>query len=219
MLSRCGATYRHVSGSFHISFEILFNCPSGYLCAIGLWTYLGLGGLYSRIQLEILIQLTLFVLNHHVIAYGPVALFGILFQAVSAKRGEVLRTPHLRPLSKTDSARPLPVSFAITSGIAFAFFSCPYYDVSLQGVPVPRPNRWVPEAPGEPGQRKTYIDQHSGTSRVYRDTKSHSAISGSQVACASPEHIVACHGLLRRQSQVIPMPAYTYRTVRMPEKP
>lgn len=74
-----------------------------------------------------------------VFAYGTVALFGCLFQENSARRVEALSAPHLRTLSGTDSARPLPVSLAVTSGIAVAFFSCPYYNALLQGVPVPRP--------------------------------------------------------------------------------
>lgn len=69
--------------------------------------------------------------------YGTVALFGPLFQAGSSRYVEVLPVPHLRTVARADSVRPVPVSLAGTSGIAFAFFSCPYYDVSVQGVPFP----------------------------------------------------------------------------------
>lgn len=74
-----------------------------------------------------------------VFAYGAVALFGCLFQGNSARHVEALPAPHVDPVSRADSARPTPVSLAATSGIAFAFSSCPYYDASLQGVPVPGP--------------------------------------------------------------------------------
>lgn len=74
-----------------------------------------------------------------VFAYGAVALFGFLFQGNSAGHVEALPAPHVGRVSPIDSARPLPVSLAATSGIAFAFSSCPYYDASLQGVPAPGP--------------------------------------------------------------------------------
>lgn len=61
-----------------------------------------------------------------VFAYGTVALFGRPFQGSSATHVEVLSAPHFPDLSIRDSARPLPVSLAVTSGIAFAFFSCAY---------------------------------------------------------------------------------------------
>lgn len=77
--------------------------------------------------------------NQRVFTYGPIALLGEPFQAASAARVEVLTAPHLTALSSDDSAWPAPLSLAVTRGIAFAFSSCPYYDVSLQGVPVPGP--------------------------------------------------------------------------------
>lgn len=61
-----------------------------------------------------------------VFAYGTVALFGRPFQGSSAGHVEALPAPHFPVLSGGDSARPLPVSLAVTSGIAFAFFSCAY---------------------------------------------------------------------------------------------
>lgn len=45
---------------------------------------------------------------------------------------------------------------------------------------------------------------HAGSSRVYRDRKSHWAISGSKAPCAYPEHIAAWHDLPRCLSQAIP---------------
>lgn len=77
--------------------------------------------------------------NHHVFAYGTVVLFGYLFQGNSAIRVEVLPSPHVDTVSRADSARPVPVSVAPTSGIAVAFSSCPYHDASPQGVPFPGP--------------------------------------------------------------------------------
>lgn len=73
--------------------------------------------------------------NQHIFAYGAVALFGLLFQASSARCVEVLPVPHLSYLSERDSGWPLPVSLAVTSGIAFAFFSCPYWNALVRGVP------------------------------------------------------------------------------------
>lgn len=64
--------------------------------------------------------------SQRVFAYGTVALFGRPFQGSSAEHVEALSVPHLPFLSERDSARPVPVSLAVTSGIAFAFFSCAY---------------------------------------------------------------------------------------------
>lgn len=59
-LSCCGGTDRHVSGSFHMPHGILFAFCSNYCFSIGLRTYLGLGGLHSRIGPEISVRPTLF---------------------------------------------------------------------------------------------------------------------------------------------------------------
>lgn len=75
-----------------------------------------------------------FTANQHILAYGAVALFGLLFQASSAGCVEVLAVPHVPPVSRRNSAWPMPVSIASTTGIAVAFFSCSYYDASLQSV-------------------------------------------------------------------------------------
>lgn len=72
-----------------------------------------------------------------------------------------------------DSVRSLRFSFAINKRIAFAFFSCPYLDASIQGVPFPS---------GILAEAKT---------------KSHSEILGSKAACAYPKHIATCCVLRR----------------------
>ena len=48
-------------------------------------------------------------------------------------------TPHSPTVSRGGSVCPLPVSLAVTKGIPFGFFSSPYYDVSVRGVPIPSP--------------------------------------------------------------------------------
>lgn len=118
---------------------------------------------------------------HRVFAYGAVALFGCLFQGNSAGHVEALPAPHVDPVSGTDSARPLPVSLAATSGIAFAFSSCPYHDASPQGVPAPGPvGRRVTCFPGGAGSESDGIGgQGTGAPGLTPGTKSHSEIPGS----------------------------------------
>ena len=74
-----------------------------------------------------------------------------------------VRTPKIR----RPSVWPPPRSLATTCGISVDVFSCPYLDVSVQGVPRVRA--------GFP----------------------HSEISGSMRMCRSPELIAACRVLLR----------------------
>lgn len=123
-----------------------------------------------------------------------------------------LPAPHLLAVSRLDSAWPLPVSLAATSGIAVAFSSCRYHDASPPGVPFPGERRHVP---GLFVQARVNRSRGGspGIPRVYRGPKSDSEIPGSEIACVSPGHIAACHVLLRRAGRAIPMPAFAYRTV------
>ena len=120
----------------------------------------------------------------HGYAYGAITLYGPAFQPRSASRGRRRRdpaTPHPPWVSPRGSVCPLPLSVAPTQGIPIGFFSSPYLDASVRGVPAPCPERrWLP------------------TGR-----KSHSAIPGSTATCAYPGLIAACHGLPRRPSRAI----------------
>lgn len=116
------------------------------------------------------------------------------------------------------SAWSLPVSVALTPGIAVAFFSCPYYNALLQGVPVPGPvvrSLHGIRPCGFPPRTKN--GQVAGTPRLTRGTKSHSETPGSQIACVFPGRIAACRVLHRRQGRVILLSASAYRTLRMSE--
>lgn len=115
-----------------------------------------------------------FPASQRTLAYGAVALFRLLFQASSAVYVEALAVPHLPSLSGRNSAWPLPVSIAFTTGIAVAFFSCTYYDASLQCVG-PR----EPVFPRVPVQARSFAGSVSRVTRFYRVAKSHSEISGS----------------------------------------
>ena len=86
------------------------------------------------------------------------------------------QTSHLYYVSTTDSNCSFPFSIAFTHGIAFAFFSSPYLDASIQEVPYPF------------------------GSLAETSMRSHSAIFGSKAACASPKLIATCYDLPRQLS-------------------
>ena len=94
-------------------------------------------------------------------------------------------TPHPPCITARCSVWTLPLSVAPTNGIAFAFFSCGYSDVSFPRVPAP-----IRERPR-------------------RDRISHSGIPGSTAPCASPGLFAAWHALLRRPSRAIHRPGYS----------
>ena len=70
-------------------------------------------------------------------AYGTLTLCGRLSHAVQLDTSDLDASPNPR-----DPERPLvwppPRSLATTSGISVDVFSCPYLDVSVQGVPLIR---------------------------------------------------------------------------------
>ena len=94
-----------------------------------------------------------------------------------------VRTPKIR----RPSVWPPPRSLATTCGISVDVFSCPYLDVSVQGVPrvqfraFPAYDYFV----------------HRTLTRYCRAGFPHSEISGSMRMCRSPELIAACRVLLR----------------------
>lgn len=164
-----------VSGTFNPPTGVLFNVLSRYYCTIGLRTYLGLGDSGSQLHTGFLTHATRG--GRQAVrrcAYGAFTLSGRTFQSISASVATADRRahrPHPPPLSQRDSVCPLPSSIASTDGIACCFLFLPLLRCFNSG--------------GSPSVREY-------------DGKSHSGISGSTAACASPELIAACHALHQR---------------------
>lgn len=103
--------------------------------------------------------------NQRAYAYGALTLYGAAFQRTSASPAGIRRgpaTPHPPSLTGGCSVWAVPLSVAPTHGIAFAFFSCGYSDVSFPRVPAP-------------------IRERPRRGRI-----AHSGIPGSTAPCASP---------------------------------
>ena len=83
------------------------------------------------------------------------------------------------PNHRSDPVWPLPISLAATLGIDLSFSSCPYLDVSVQGVPPI--TLWI----------------HVIVTEVRSAGFPHSDIRGSKVICTSPRLFAAYHVLLR----------------------
>ena len=117
---------------------MLFTFPSQYLFAIGLMGVFSLAGWSRQIHAGFLVsratQDTARVPTGF--AYGGVTLCAPPFQGV--------RLPVILPISRsyypaaawTAAVRAPPRSLATTCGISVDVFSCPYLDVSVQGVPL-----------------------------------------------------------------------------------
>ena len=69
-------------------------------------------------------------------AYGTLTLCGWLSHAIRLDSSDLDASPNPEELSP--SVWPPPRSLATTSGISVDVFSCPYLDVSVQGVPLVR---------------------------------------------------------------------------------
>ena len=67
-------------------------------------------------------------------AYGTLTLYGRLSHAVLLDSSDLDASPNPEELSP--SVWPTPRSLATTCGISVDVFSCPYLDVSVQGVPL-----------------------------------------------------------------------------------
>ena len=67
-------------------------------------------------------------------AYGTLTLYGWLSHAIRLDSSDLDASPNPEELSP--SVWPPPRSLATTSGISVDVFSCPYLDVSVQGVPL-----------------------------------------------------------------------------------
>ena len=83
------------------------------------------------------------------------------------------------PESRSFPVWPLPISLAATLGIDLSFSSCPYLDVSVQGVPPI--TLWI----------------HVIVTDFLSAGFPHSDIRGSKVICTSPRLFAAYHVLLR----------------------
>ena len=70
-------------------------------------------------------------------AYGTLTLYGRLSQTVQLDTSDRDASPNPEDPERP-SVWPPPRSLATTSGISVDVFSCPYLDVSVQGVPLVR---------------------------------------------------------------------------------
>lgn len=218
VLSRCGATGQHVSCSFHRPHGLLFIFRSSYWCAIGLRTCLGLGGLRSRFRPEIPVRPTLFPAASVSSPTGPLPSL-----AASSKGIRLDTWRHCRRHMSTRFPGPIrlglhPFHSPLLRASRLLSLPAPTMMLRFRAFPSRVQSAIVPPAfPARPGPKATYDDQGTGTPGLTPGTKSHSEIPGSVVACAFPGHIAACRVLRRRRSQAIPMLAYAYRTLHVPE--
>ena len=111
-------------------------------------------------------------------AYGTITRYGRLSHTVRLDTSDHDASPnprnHCWPL-----VWPLPRSLATTSGISVDVFSCPYLDVSVQGVPLAQ------------------LCIHCTILEYCSSVFPHSDISGSSLICSSPKLFAACHVLHR----------------------
>jgi len=191
--------YRPVSGAFHPPPGVLFTFRSRYWCAIGLGTYLALeadgpqlpapnprcgtrepGHHPSRLPLR----------GYHPLRRPIPGHFGSA--GWGGPRVHHPTSPQSYPLRVRFGLLPFPSPVLGESHIGF--FSSPYLDVSVRGVPDPEPV-------SGPGSR---AEAEAPTPR-----RSHSDIPGSTPACGYPGLFAACHVLPRRPSRGIHRPAYS----------
>ena len=164
---------------FHSPPGVLFTFPSQYCSTIGHQVVFRLGGWSPRLLTGFLVSAdtmdtaklpSLFV-------YRTLTLSGRLFHTVrlSSVCYIAVQTPRVLLLSVS----PLPLSLATTRGISFDFFSSPYLDVSVRGVP------------------HVYLciqyTFHGSSPWEFP----HSDICGSKLICSSPQLFAACHVLHR----------------------
>ena len=111
-------------------------------------------------------------------AYGTLTLCGRLSHAVLLDPSGHDAGPNPENPERP-SVWPPPRSLATTGGISVDVFSCPYLDVSVQGVPLVR--LWI----------------HRTIPGYCPGVFPHSEISGSKLICSSPKLFAACHVLHR----------------------
>ena len=158
--------------------------------------------------------------HRHVFAYGAVTLFGCLFQGNSARHATAWCRRHMSPRFRVGIRLGLhPFRSPLLRASPLLSLPAPTMMLRFRAFPSRAPVRPADGLP--PGQSpfgwSSAPARIPGTPRGYRGTKSHSEIPGSEVACAFPGHIAACRVLRRRRSRVIHLPAYAYRTNRLPE--
>ena len=111
-------------------------------------------------------------------AYRTLTSFGLLSQNSSAIITSItLRSP--QPRSACTSVWPLTRSLAATEVIDVSFSSCPYLDVSVQGVP------------------SAQLCIHCTVTALFAARFPHSDISGSLTMCVSPKLFAAFYVLHR----------------------
>ena len=109
--------------------------------------------------------------------YGTLTLCGRLSHTVRLNSSDHDASPN--PRKQRLLVWPPPRSLATTGGISVDVFSCPYLDVSVQGVPLVR--LWI----------------HRTMTAYCAAVFPHSEISGSTLICSSPKLFAACHVLHR----------------------
>jgi hypothetical protein len=111
-------------------------------------------------------------------AYGTLTLCGRPSQTVLLDTSDHDASPNPENPEGL-SVWPPPRSLATTCGISVDVFSCPYLDVSVQGVPL----------------AQLFI--HCTIPEYCSGVLPHSDISGSMLICSSPKLFAACHVLHR----------------------
>ena len=110
--------------------------------------------------------------------YGALTLCGWPSQTIQLDSSDHDASPNPRN-TEVLLVWPFPRSLATTCGISVDVFSCPYLDVSVQGVPL------------------IQLFIHYMIHRYCLCVLPHSDISGSKLICSSPKLFVACHVLHR----------------------
>ena len=111
-------------------------------------------------------------------AYGTITRYGRLSHTVRLDTSDHDASPNPENPERL-SVWPVPRSLATTCGISVDVFSCPYLDVSVQGVPLAQ------------------LCIHCTIPEYCSGVFPHSDIPGSQLICSSPRLFAACHVLLR----------------------
>ncbi len=164
---------------FHSPPGVLFTFPSQSFSTIGHQVVFRLGGWSPRIPYGFHVSVGTLDTNRQLCVSStrlslPLVRLPILFDYASLMLMSV-RTPNVL----LHRVWPLPLSLAATHGIAFAFSSSAYLDVSVRRVPHI--------------QLCIYCMFHDSSSWWFPNSE----ICGSRLICSSPQLIAACHVLRR----------------------
>ena len=157
--------------------RVLFTFPSRYLSTIGLPGVLSLARWSWQIQAGFLVPRPTQgpAKPAQPCVYGAFTPYGCAFQAHSTSAWPATSRPYNPSFAETMLVWALPLPLAATRGVAIAFLSSGYLDVSVRRVSLPHCCRIPACAGGLP---------HSGT-------------RGSMAICASPQIFAAYRALLR----------------------